>query len=261
MKRALFVVGILLCAMSVQALEHVRVLVPVYIEQPIPGANGSLWTSRFAIHNPSTESFYISWCSPVRDDEVCVANLIGDEELRPGETQPLLPGRLPKPEGIPGVVAYLHSFSNDGNAKDVAIALKVMDVSRNALSAGTEIPVVRESSFHSSTARMLSVPADARFRTLLRIYEMNLDHSEFVVRVIDQNTNAVLSTRTVTLDGPPQGIERFRPNYAQIADLVASQNDDVRVEVEPLSQGSAFWTFVSVTNNQTQEFTIVSPQQ
>jgi hypothetical protein len=34
----------------------------------------------------------------------------------------------------------------------------------------------------------------------------------------------------------------------------------VQIEVEPMTSGSTFWTFVSVTNNTTQQLTLVTPQ-
>lgn len=34
----------------------------------------------------------------------------------------------------------------------------------------------------------------------------------------------------------------------------------VRVEVEPLGEGARFWAFVSVTNNETQHVTLITPQ-
>src|SRR5947208_1572374 len=82
--------------------------------------------------------------------------------------------------------------------------------SRSTQSAGTAIPVVRESEFRTSAANLLNVPVDPLFRLTFRIYEMNIDRADFTVRVFDQETGALLQTRTVTTTTTgPQGVLRF----------------------------------------------------
>ena len=92
---------------------------------------------------------------------------------------------------------------------------------------------------------------------------MNLDQAEFNVRIIDQATNTHLSERLVTTSLSPQGSLRFRPGFVQIADPIASlgtaQPANVRFEIEPLTAGSAFWPYVSITNNDSQQVTLVTP--
>lgn len=37
-------------------------------------------------------------------------------------------------------------------------------------------------------------------------------------------------------------------------------HDTVRAEIEPLTEGLRYWAFVSVTNNETQHVTTITPQ-
>ena len=95
---------------------------------------------------------------------------------------------------------------------------------------------------------------------------MNLDGAEFAVRVFDQSTNVLLSQEHLTTSTPPQGELRFQPGFAQIgvsapsSGIATPQAERLRLEVEPLTSGSAFWAYVSVTNNDSQQVTLVTPQ-
>jgi hypothetical protein len=214
------------------------------------------------MHNSSPfKSYLIVRPCPVG----CTADLVSDEELVPNETETLLPGRYPKPaSGVAGTVVYiLPEGPNDpsDHAELVTFQLRVVDISRSATAAGTELPVVRESAFRTtSTIQLLNVPNDPRFRIALRIFEMNLDHANFGVRVYDQSTNALLSARRVETDVAPQGPLRFTPAFLELDDLAPSQPATLRIEIAPLNSGVAFWAYVSITNNDSQQITLVTPQ-
>ena len=249
------------------ALLVLRILIPIYFEQPVPGAYGSLWQSQFAIHNSSLCPYTIESCSPLPD---LGCQLVGSQDavLVRDETQTALPGRYPKPaNGVAGAVVYIdgdvdpsqHCGTID-DVEDLSFQLRITDTSRSATNAGTEVPVVRESSFRTAPLQLLDVPADDRFRLVLRLFEMNLDRAGFTIRVFDQATNALLSRREVTTSTPPQGKARFQPGFAEIVDLTTPHVGFVRVEVAPQTRGAAFWSYVSVTNNDSQQVTLVTPQ-
>ena len=246
------------------AIPFVRVLLPIYLEQPVAGAFGSSWISEFAVHNSAASPYLIEWCSPATPDSGCILNLFADEELTPAETQTRLPARYPKPRnGTVGAVVYFSPEGTNPPAEStLSFALRVTDLSRSATSAGTELPVVRERDFRTATTNLLNVPTDPRFRLTLRLYEMSLDQASFSIRVLDQDSNAVLGERVVSVaTTAPQGALRFEPGYREVSDLgslVAGSH--VRVEVSPLTAGSTFWTFISATNNDTQQITLVTPQ-
>ncbi|HYR28357.1 MAG TPA: hypothetical protein VEU30_07825, partial [Thermoanaerobaculia bacterium] len=143
-----------------------------------------------------------------------------------------------------------------------AFQLRIADTSRLALTAGTQIPVVRDSELLTGTARLLAIPADPRFRLTFRLYELDLTASEFAVRVYEQGTGTLLDERVLTLAAPhPERIPRFEPAYAEIPDFGSlAASGRLQVEIEPLTEGAKFWAFVSITNNETQQITLVTPE-
>jgi hypothetical protein len=263
MRRALSVLTFLVAVSAHAGEPYIRILLPIYIAQPIPGAFGSNWKSDFAVHNGASHSFIVETCSPL-DGSGCTLLLANDEELVPNETETALPQRYLQSQSTSnGAVLYLFSEGQPDDGSSLSFQLRVRDISRNASSAGTEVPVVRDGALRHATASLLDVPVDPNFRLTLRLYEVDLDQSDFLVRVFDQSTNDLLSEQAVHVAAPPHGALRFQPGYAQLADFVpanASASPRVRVEIQPLTQGSTFWSFVSITNNDTQEFTLVTPQ-
>ena len=243
-----------------------RVLVPIYLTEPVAGANGSRWVTDFAVYNRGPESAQLLSCSPA-----CPGDLREDEEVAPGETQTFLPERR-QSSAVPGRVVYFAPLSDDGvhgaaagDAENLTFALRVFDTSRSEMSAGTEIPVVRESSFRTSTTDLANIPVDPNFRVTLRLYEMNLDRADFLIMVYDHVRAKIHDYHLVRVTtSAPQGELRFEPGYLILDklrpfDTASGSSSRVRIVIEPLSRGSAFWAFVSVTNNATQQVTLVTP--
>ncbi len=239
-----------------------RILLPLYAADPRPGAYGSLWKSQFVLHNGSpSRSYLISTCWGA-----CQADLVADEELVPGETQTGLPIRYRlSANAVGGAVLYMSSESSPpDDLEPVAFQLRVTDLSRMATAAGAEVPVVREKEFRTSTIHVLNIPTDARFRLAVRVFEMNLARADFSIRVLDQATDAVLSTRQVTAQNSDlEHRMSFAPGFVGLDDLLVGNPAPpaiIRVEIEPLTAGAAFWAYVSITNNDSQQFTLVTPQ-
>lgn len=259
--RVVYLLMTVLLAGAAYAGTGIRVLVPVWVDTPLAGANGSMWQTELAIYNNSGSSYVIKTCEPSCESQT------DDEELLRGETQQGLPHRFAN-GSHPGVV--LHFFPANPSDPDpsgtITLQSRVRDLSRNASSAGTEVPVVPESEFRSRKLQLLNIPVDPRFRLLLRLYEMNHPAStSFTVRVIDADSGASLVQRRVDL--APAEVNMLRPAYAQVSDIfngLPANVTRVRVEVEPdispAPPAVAFWGFVTVTNNTTQELTVISPQ-
>lgn len=261
--RSFCVAMILTCVAqgAVAQTPFVRVLLPLYAADPVPGAYGSLWQSQFAIYNGTfIRSYNIETCPP---NQGCFPIGSEDERLRPGETQVGLPGRYPLPTNpVGGAVLYLLPDPPRDQGEGVAFQLRIVDLSRTATGAGTEVPVVREHEFRTFTIHLLHVPTDARFRLAVRLFEMNLERARFTVRVFDESTNASLRADllTTTLTGQPGG---FVPAFAELKDLlsgIAVPPAHLRVEIEPLTAGVASWAYVSITNNESQQITLITPQ-
>ena len=196
------------------------------------------------------------------------SRMSGDWGRRPEPFAGRNTGRLPEPvsvaseRGRGGAVLYLASPAVGDLGDDIAFDLRIVDLSRSATAAGTEIPVVRDRDLYTSTIHLLNVPSDSRFRLALRVFEMNLDRAQFAVRIFDQTTNGLLAARMVTtsLNVPPGG---FTPAFAEITDIlsgIAAPPSKIRIEIEPLTAGGSSWAYVSITNNESQQITLVTPQ-
>jgi hypothetical protein len=240
-------------------------LLPIYTDGDVPGAHGSLWRTEFWIRNNGTNVTSLApWDCPV--GTVCPAVVPLTRPLQPNENVKGLPVFFRPPSGNPGRLLFV---ANEG-ARDVSTSLRLWDVSRESNDAGTEIPVVTETKLLTTTAHLTSVPLNGRFRLMLRIYDVANSEARFRVRIYHQEVgvhspapvNDLVLTATTNDPGP----FRVQPAYVQysgiedILNLPIPQPDQLRIEVEPLTQGSIFWTFVAVTNNETQRVTLVTPQ-
>ena len=141
-----------------------------------------------------------------------------------------------------------------GKGDALAFSLRVRDVSRSALSHGAEIPVARADDFTTGSIVLPTVPLDPLFRNTLRIYALEPTEVEVTV-----------GFRRFTVALQP-GRSEFEPYYAVFTDFPADQGPAARVDVKPLtpitsppSRTIPIWAFLSVTNNETQEITTVSP--
>lgn len=256
----------LLCALALSTapadvpVQHfTRVLVPIYVRTPVLGANGSLWKTRFTVRNNGSTNAGILWCTGV-----CPAIYVPDADLLPGETQHALPNTLFSGPGVsPGSVLYIYP----GDDSQLSFNLRVADTSRSDISAGTQIPVVRERDFRTKTTELVNIPIDARYRNTLRLYSLDPGAADYAIRLYAENSTALLGATTVHVVSPAIPNLQLEPGYFQLNDVMALATaatvilpTTVRVEIEPLTAGSTFWAFVSVTNNETQQLTTVTPQ-
>lgn len=133
----------------------------------------------------------------------------------------------------------------------VTISVRVHDTTHDADNRGVDIPVVPPSQFRKSVI-LAGLPSDPRYRMLLRIYGYGGAGSA-VVRVRDAGTGALLEQLTAELVGSA-------PSYAQVP-LNTSAAAVRTVEVTTAGRADPpIWAFVSVTNNITQQVTLVTPR-
>lgn len=252
-------------------VSYERILLPVVISQELPGAFGSRWVTRMTMLNNAGQ----------------------DVDIKGYEWAPRGCGILcgPQPLTRSGVtfspsVAAPGTFTQGAivlvdrrYADNVEIHLRVQDVSRQGQTAGTEVPVVREKGLYQTTANLLDVPFGAAFRQSLRIYDVDARQDARVrVRFYRINPAAdtpydpfnppaldiLLAERTVQLVTEQRsGSPTYDLGYAEISNVSTLPElqlvDRVRIEVTSLTAGLRFWSFVSVTNNETQHVTMVSP--
>lgn len=139
--------------------------------------------------------------------------------------------------------------------------LRVRDTSRQASSHGVEVPVVKRSDFTNDSLVLLGVPADPRFRKRLRIYSLPMRDAVVNVAINGTGVGQVFLTPSSSL---------FEPSYAEFTDFPANLPVDSFMRVDlimgRLPDGTIapntppIWGLISVTNNDTQEITVISPQ-
>lgn len=226
-----------------------RVLLPIFTP-PVRGAFGSDFRTEFRIAgNGGGFSTYslrndTSNCAPI----LCLdlpdpIFFTADDVLGPA---------FPIYNGNPGRFIYVPR----SELKNVAANLRVADVSRSSLNFGTEIPVVADTELRSDVIELLGVPTDPRFRNTLRIYGID---ASYVVVTVEGRQPVVLP---MTQPSSP-----FEPVYAVFTDFPTG-TDPVHVKIEPPpfinpsppSGPFPIWAFVSVTNNETQMITTITPQ-
>lgn len=242
------------------------VLLPIYLDAPVAGANGSLWNTDFWVRNGGPEAITLApWICP--DNAVCPAIFPLTRVLASGESLHNLPDRR-EPASNPSRLLYVSR-----GASLPSMQLRVFDSSRSAANAGTELPVVHEEDLLSAPVSLLNVPLDARFRSTLRIYDLraNADgtpaSSDFRVRIYSQvegNDATLLAEKTISATSTQGGQFRDQPAFGQIANLTegifgVENAAPLRVDIEPLTDGSRYWPLISVTNNDTQLITTITP--
>lgn len=238
-------------------LATTRVLIPVAINGQMPGAHGSRWTTELIGRNTHTSYVKVSRETPTRPCAITCPRTPADPQ---STFTPVLGGMLTGP----GVFLYV-----DDPADRVLFTLRIKDVSRQAQTAGTEIPVVREADTFTGTMHILDVPLDARFRQTLRIYDWNGPANRSArVRIYRDDENVPVVDAELML-GPVLFTEidpvyPDAPGYLQMGDFLANWPQlagatRARLEIEPASPGLRFWAFVSVTNDETQHVTTILP--
>lgn len=160
--------------------------------------------------------------------------------------------------GSPGRFLYVPK----GTARKLVMNLRAYDVSRASGNFGTQIPIVPASAFatdgHESRIGIIGVPTSPPFRSKLRIYGT----PEWGATLnVDIEMHGLTEMRSVGLT--PTG-DPYRPSYAEL-DLPDGGivNVWISVHTPPISAllpAPDIWAFVSVTNNETQHITTITPR-
>jgi hypothetical protein len=133
---------------------------------------------------------------------------------------------------------------------------RVKDLSRSALTAGTEVPVVRETDFRERL-RLLDIPTGANLRALLRVWTRDERVTTFTLNIDQIPTFA---PQLVPMR-PAEGDGGLFFNYGTF-DLTSFLHSPIEhLDLSAgVPQGTRIWGMISITNNDTQQVTIVSPQ-
>ncbi|HYC62767.1 MAG TPA: hypothetical protein VEK79_24715 [Thermoanaerobaculia bacterium] len=133
--------------------------------------------------------------------------------------------------------------------------LRVRDVSRMNSSYGAEVPVVREHEFRDELV-FANVPFDPRYRLMLRLYSMTGVTRYWTLASGTVRTSAQLNG-PCTSASCASSLPAFAAVDLKLAFPHASGTATVRVE-QPLDPK---WGFITVTNNETQQVTVISPMR
>jgi hypothetical protein len=238
--------------LSRSADELDRILLPVAASGP--GPNGARFETEILITNTGDEAVPVSGAAVPTNT---------------GQSPPPIPVVAPHTTGTftdflfnastrTGAFIYVPSRM----ARDVITKVRVHDTSRDASSFGVEIPVVSDLEF-AAMVRLAGIPTDARFRSTLRVYAYDAGNfGPVTLRVRDNADGSLLATVPVALTAlSPQ--DPF-PAAAQLSlDAIIAplrSHPRLRIDIADSDAIRPIWAFVSITNNQTQEITLVTPQ-
>jgi hypothetical protein len=239
--------------------DYMPVIVPLTAGST-PGAHGSSWTSALHIFNsayvplrlPGPEAFILD--PPI--DPAVIIPARSTEQVFVNRREPGVDGAFLY---VPLPLSYAPKMS-----------LRVRDTSQNAASLGTEVPVVRRDEA-SSGITLIDIPIDPRYRATLRIYGFTAAPMQVGVRILPEDGDTPIEQFDVELQGIINAVfEPFpaHPAYLALDPLTpAVRASGGRVRIELTNYGDnvsppppAIWAFVSITNNETQQVTVISPK-
>lgn len=219
-----------------------RVLIPVIFHGP--GAFGSNWVTELSLINAN--AYPIEGWRPIA----------GRASI---DSKPVVFGSEDAPNGLFLIVSRQAT-------PNLTFHAAVRDTSRADREWATEIPVVRDDKFSYYPVELLDIPIDPRFRTMVRIYSPDAQVPNYArqvhVSVYSLDDGHVLRELFPSLTNPSGCSDAVscaeHPAFVSVSDVtngLPSGRAGVRIEgYAPL------WVFATVTNNDTQHVTVVSPQ-
>lgn len=255
--RSLCALLFVLCATAADAQQLLtKVLVPVAVAAELPGAFGSRWITRMQVRNNGAQNIVVA---PSPDGTGgCAITVCPDPVVPARQTVDL---RYTAHGAYPNPGAFLYVTPGASTTFNV----RIQDLSRQSLTWGTEIPVVREADTFTGTLTLIGIPTDDRFRVALRIYDFDGAFNDPVrLRVFAGDDTTPIAETQLALSSPSGLSDDSSPGYAQIGSLADAypqlrSTPVARVEIAPLVGGMRIWAFASVTNDDTQHVTTIRP--
>jgi len=255
--------------------QYERILVPVFFSGP--GANGADWATNLEL-TATTRNIKMPVPVLLGDYYICTLDVCSCD-LKDLIEEGKIESVCPEFEDASGILLYV---PRNLDPDELHIAARVMDRSRVSDRYGTAIPVVRERDAPDNPMILLDLPTDPRYRVALRLYDIFGYDDLYEVKFFDMNERRrgneglLLTTEIRVLVQPqPQGNPaRFpmRPSFAFVGDLVAAYPQlasvpSIGIEItagdlliSPPQPHPRFYALASITNNTTQEVTIVAPR-
>ena len=252
-----------------------RVLIPVFTSGP--GAQGAQWETAVTIASTAERPESLARRALLREEDWFCDPTCADRVLIPD-----MGLHLPRSFEHPAGLMLWVPRSMDRN--DLHVSIRVRDAARNAGSAGTFVPLVREDDLSNGKMVLLDVPVRGGFRTGLRLYDLYLDQSDFYIEIYDMQDyrngdgEPLVSTFVEVRRDEPESPENLqypqRPAFAFTGDLQVAYpqlanagSESVAIVlwglhpvVSPPAFERRFYALASVTNDATNEVTIIGPR-
>ncbi|HXH92209.1 MAG TPA: hypothetical protein VNN25_11560, partial [Thermoanaerobaculia bacterium] len=205
-----------------------------------PGAFGSQWTTESFLSSSGSAAYF-------RDPLPCAGC---------SSTFTLGTSRLTNDGNPWGHVLY----ALRGTTGSLELASRIRDTSRQAITAGTEVPVVRERDFRA-LLRFMNIPVDPKYRVTLRLWALG-DYPQYSVGVdaVPALQNGISLTRIT-------GTSMWFGSMDVTSMIKLADGNPTNLLVTPWPNGGTnllpappIWGMLSITNNDTQQVTIVSSQ-
>jgi hypothetical protein len=231
-----------------------RILIPV--ARSGPGPNTARFETEILMTNVGDEDVYVTGAAATPS----LASPPPTPVVHPHTTRSFT-DLLRDTPGHVGAFIYVPVFA----ARDIITKVRVHDTSRDAAAFGVEIPAVSDLDF-AATVHLTGVPTDARFRSTLRVYAYDAaNFGPVTLRVRDAADGTLLATVPVALERAELGREEEIPASVQISldPIIEPLRSHARLHIDIADSDAIrpIWGFVSITNNQTQEITLVTPQR
>lgn len=239
-----------------------KLLLPV-APQRVPGVFGSEWLTDVAITNLSDTPLTITRDLP----PTCTAQCL-PLPIPPHAT--VFAFNIPRSSDVRGTFLFVQQ----GRIKDVAVTLRTRDLSRQKETWGTVLPVISSEDLFGTRFGLVDVPMEQQFRSTLRIYDFNaqtspavrvrfyrLDDTEFPT-VSQPPADVLLLDIIPTFNLPAPGTQAIFPASVELPLWLLSElagNKRIRIQIDPLNDSRDYWGFVSVTHNETQHVTVITP--
>jgi hypothetical protein len=243
---------------------YVQFLVPL-LARDVKGANGSIWTTELSAHNRATYDpirLYGRWCSDLLPTICDPLNTI-----EPEQTERLQ--LYPRTGGGDGAFLWIPKFAGS----EIIKQLRVRDVSREDHGWGTEVPIVNVNERYDSSQTLIDIPTDPRYRVMLRVYGRDERPWSIDVTIYPASGGEAIdsfSTYLIGIDTANSVQLPLNPGYVALDPITeavrASGHERVRIVVgasigwDP-PPPTDVWAFVSLTNNETQQVTVITPQE
>jgi hypothetical protein len=240
--------------------DYERVLVPVFYFGP--GAGSSQWFTRVAAINGGDTK--VELVRPAFEGSPLCGGVCGcgvNAVMNPTDEK-FMCQTLADPAGV---VLFV--------PKNASAAVQFQSwIGEQSRGSSCEIQVVRQKDLRTAKSFLLNLPADPRYRVALRVFDaFSRDGLQVRVRALDPRnldhiaiveTTLTLRTTIRTFVAEPFP---WQPAFAMIGDLTAAYPQllaygNYFLEITPIKPLDSFWALATITNNETQQVTTVTPR-